>query len=76
MVMIISDITRGRGRFAVEWILVIQEYKDKQGNNHFNDILLSINEAINYYVGDHTVDFPPKTKDGRQASCALSVRRT
>lgn len=71
MVMIISDITRGRGRYAVEWILVVQDYTDKSGTHHYEDILLSINEAINYYVGDHTVDFPPAQKDGTHAGIRM-----
>lgn len=51
MVMIISDIIRGRGRFAAEWILVIHKYEG------YRWILKSINEAINHYVGDHNVEF-------------------
>ena len=71
MVMIISDIVRGRGRFAVEWMLVLQEYTDKNGNYQYNDILLSINETINFYVGDHTVEFPPARKDGTHAGIRM-----
>lgn len=71
MVMIISDITRGRGRYAVEWMLVIREYKDGDGAIHYDDILLSINEVINYYVGDHSVDFPPSRKDGTRAGIRM-----
>lgn len=63
MVMIISDITRGRGRYAVEWMLIIQEYADNSGILQYDDMLLSINEAINYYVGDHSVSFTGR-KDG------------
>ncbi len=53
MVMIISDIIRGRGRFAAEWMLVIHKH---QG---YNWKLISINEAINHYVGDHKVEYTP-----------------
>lgn len=49
--MIISDIIRGRGRFAAEWILVVHKY---QG---YKWVLKSINEAINHYVGDCTAEF-------------------
>lgn len=66
MVMIISDITRGRGRYAVEWMLVIQEYTDRDGFLRYEDILLSINEAINYYVGDHSVVFKGRKDGSRQ----------
>ena len=51
MVMIISDVIRGRGRFAAEWMLVIHKYKGYRWK------LLSINETINHYVGDHEVEF-------------------
>lgn len=53
MVMIISDIIRGRGRFAAEWMLVIHKH---QG---YSWKLISINEAINHYVGDHKVEYTP-----------------
>lgn len=51
MVMIISDVIRGRGRFAAEWMLVIHKYQGYRWK------LLSINETINHYVGDHEVEF-------------------
>lgn len=51
MVMIISDIIRGRGRFAAEWMLVIHKHQ----GYHWK--LISINEAINHYVGDHKVEY-------------------
>ena len=71
MVMIISDITRGRGRYAVEWMLVMQDYIDSDGTRYYEDMLLSINEVINFYVGDHTVEFPPQRKDGTQAGIRM-----
>lgn len=51
MVMIISDIIRGRGRFAAEWMLVIHKHQGYRWK------LISINEAINHYVGDHKVEY-------------------
>ena len=56
IVMIVSDVIRGRGRFAAEWTLVINKY---QGN--YNWVLISINEAIQFYLGDCKVNF---TKTG------------
>lgn len=49
IIMIISDVIRGRGRFAAEWTLVIHKY-----NNTYRWKLLSINEAISIYAGDCT----------------------
>lgn len=72
MVMIISDIVRGRGRYAVEWMIVIHEY-NVDGVNQYDDILISINEAINYYVGDHTVSFPSSRRNGTQ--CGIRIGR-
>lgn len=51
MVMMISDVIRGRGRYAAEWMLVIHKYEGYKWK------LVSINEAINYYVGEHDVEF-------------------
>ena len=51
MVMIVSDIIRGRGRFAAVWMLVIHKHQGYRWK------LISINEAINHYVGDHKVEF-------------------
>lgn len=51
MVMIVSDIIRGRGRFAAEWMLVIHKHQGYRWK------LISINEAINHYVGDHKVEY-------------------
>ncbi len=73
MVMIISDIVRGRGRYAVEWMLVIQDYVDSSGSSYSEDMLLSINETINYYVGDHSVKFTPARKDGTH--CGIKIGR-
>lgn len=49
IVMIVSDVIRGRGRFAAEWTLVVN--KDNHGNV-CRWVLISINEAIGYYLGD------------------------
>lgn len=46
IVVIVSDITRGRGRFSAEWILVINKY------DNYRWALMSINEAISIYLGD------------------------
>lgn len=53
-VMIISDIIRGRGRFAAEWTLVINKFKDT-----YKWKLLAVNEAISIYAGDGKVSFTP-----------------
>lgn len=45
--LIISDILRGRGEFAVEWVLVAQKVE-----NNARWILKNINEVINYYSGE------------------------
>ncbi len=55
LIMIISDVIRGRGRFAAEWTLVINTsdgYKWK---------LLAVNEAIGIYAGDMKAEY---TKQG------------
>lgn len=43
-IMIVSDILKGRGRFAAEWILVIREIRDSE-----EWVLKPINEAINFF---------------------------
>lgn len=55
IIMIISDIIRGRGRFAAEWSLIIQKYNDT-----YKWKLMSVNEAISIYSGDCKVIFTPK----------------
>lgn len=55
IVMIVSDVIRGRGRFAAEWTLVINKY-----NNTYRWVLISINEAIELYLGDCKVGITPK----------------
>lgn len=52
IIMIISDVIRGRGRFAAEWTLVIQK-----NNNEYNWKLMAVNEAIAIYAGDCKVRF-------------------
>lgn len=46
LIMIISDVIRGRGRFAAEWTLVINK------SNGYRWKLMAVNEAINIYAGD------------------------
>jgi hypothetical protein len=41
--MIVSDVLRGRGEFAAEWVIV---------NENAHWILKNINEVINHYDGD------------------------
>lgn len=55
LIMIISDVIRGRGRFAAEWSLIIQKYEDT-----YNWKLLAVNEAISIYAGDCQVVFTPQ----------------
>lgn len=55
IIMIISDVIRGRGRFAAEWTLVINK------SNGYKCKLLAVNEAISIYAGDCKVVF---TKTG------------
>lgn len=45
--IVVSDILRGRGDFAVEWVLVAQKVV-----NESKWILKNINEVMNYYSGD------------------------
>ena len=55
LVMIISDVIRGRGRFAAEWSLIINK------SNGYKWRLIAVNEAISIYAGDCQVRF---TKTG------------
>lgn len=55
LIMIISDVIRGRGRFAAEWTLVIQKIDDE-----YNWKLIAVNEAISIYAGDYKVKFTEK----------------
>lgn len=54
MMMIISDVIRGRGRFAAEWTLVIHKL-----DGTYNWVLMAVNEAINIYAGDFKVKITP-----------------
>lgn len=45
--MIVSDVLRGRGEFAAEWIIVAQK-----NNQNARWVLKNINEVINHYSGD------------------------
>lgn len=57
IVMIVSDIIRGRGRFAAEWTLVINRDVER---TYYKWVLISINEAIGFYLGDCKVYITPK----------------
>lgn len=54
LIMIISDVIRGRGRFAAEWTLVINK------SDGYRWKLMAINEAINIYAGDLKAEITPK----------------
>lgn len=54
MIMIISDVIRGRGRFAAEWTLVINK------SDGYKWRLIAVNEAISIYAGDCQVKFTEK----------------
>lgn len=47
--LIVSDILRGRGAFATEWILVVQKF------NGVRWLLITINKAINFYGNQEVV---------------------
>lgn len=51
LIMIISDVIRGRGRFAAEWTLVINK------SDGYRWRLIAVNEAISIYAGDCQVKF-------------------
>lgn len=53
--LIISDILRGRGEFAAEWVLVAQK---SEINARW--VLKNINEVMNYYYGDGLVKMSPR----------------
>ncbi len=55
MIMIISDVIRGRGRYAAEWTLVVNKY-----NNQYNCKLIAVNEAIDIYAGDYKAEITQK----------------
>ena len=46
IIMIISDVIRGRGRFAAEWTLVINK------SDGYKWRLIAVNEAISIYAGE------------------------
>lgn len=54
IVMIVSDVIRGRGRFAAEWTLVVNKHAG------YRWVLVSINEAIGIYLGDCKVTLTTK----------------
>ena len=66
IIMIISDVIRGRGRFAAEWTLVINKYRG------YNWVLMAINEAISLYAGDCQVVF---TKTGNVHLGNITLQR-
>lgn len=46
--IILMDILKGRGFFAVEWMLVTE----KSNNGNYNWCLKNINDVINHYLGE------------------------
>lgn len=50
LILIITDVIKGRGQFCAEWILVAQKFET---NARWR--LCNINEAIQYYYGDGKV---------------------
>ena len=66
IVMIVSDIIRGRGRFAAEWTMVIQKY----GGYHW--VLLAVNEALSIYLEDCQVRI---TQQGNIKLGSISLQR-
>lgn len=67
LIMIISDVIRGRGRFAAEWSLIIQKYDDT-----YKWRLLAVNEAISIYADDCKVQF---TKQGNIRLGKITLQR-
>ena len=67
IVMIVSDVIRGRGRFAAEWTLVINKNESK-----YKWLLISVNEAIGIYLGDCRVHI---TKSGNLALGNITLQR-
>jgi hypothetical protein len=51
--LIVSDILKGRGRFAAEWMLVIRRVKENE-----DWVLKSINECINFFGNDSVMITP------------------
>ncbi|MBD3829145.1 MAG: DNA (cytosine-5-)-methyltransferase [Arcobacter sp.] len=49
--LIVSDILKGRGKFAAEWMLVILKIKDKNGNIKLSWALEPINNVLNIFGG-------------------------
>ncbi len=67
LIMIISDVIRGRGRFAAEWSLIIQKYGDT-----YKWKLLAVNEAISIYADDCKAQF---TKQGNIRLGTITLQR-
>lgn len=67
LIMIISDVIRGRGRFAAEWSLIIQKYDDT-----YKWKLLAVNEAISIYADDCKAQF---TKKGNIRLGTITLQR-
>ena len=57
-----SDIIKGRGKFASEWFLVILREKE---NSKIKWVLKSINEVINFYSGNITFSPQGSLKIGK-----------
>ncbi|MBQ3088173.1 MAG: type II restriction endonuclease [Clostridia bacterium] len=67
LIMIISDVIRGRGRFAAEWSLIIQKYDDI-----YKWKLLAVNEVISIYADDCKASF---TKQGNIRLGTITLQR-
>lgn len=66
LIMIISDVIRGRGRFAAEWTLVVNT------SAGYNWKLMAVNEAIGIYAGDMKAEF---TKQGNIRLGNIKIQR-
>ena len=55
IMLVLTDILRGRGEFCAEWILVAQKLP-----SNARWTLKNINEALQHYYGDGTVSMSPR----------------
>lgn len=67
LILIITDVLKGRGQFCAEWILVAQKFET---NARWR--LCNINEAIQYYFGDGGVEI---TKRGSLRLGRITLQR-
>lgn len=59
-VLIVSDIMKGRGQFACEWVLVVQKLE-----NETKWILKNINEVLQFYSGEVSISSKGSLKIGK-----------